>query len=314
MRFVKGRLQLTGPFAGLTELQAQTDTQLIASDVRRLCPATGLSVEASWRAEGPRLQAVPILPEPFDVAVTRPVQKDGTLSFEGRTYSVPFILCGRAVEVRGCAGVVQVWHEGGVWAQHPRQTQKRLLVEPSHYDGPGDERVTAVAEIRKIPGVAAVVPRIVGPIELGVDRVRAVLVGVPLKDFPAGISCVQGCLYRGSNRNELVIGTELAQQLNLNVGDFLPPFYHNRNGERVSEVVGLFHSDVSLWQARLILTSFESAAHIFDHLKIGRIRGHSSFISRQTLKTTLNVPVSRTLLVRKIQPDPFSFFLPGAGG
>jgi transposase len=141
VRFVKGRLQLTGPFAGLTELQAQTDTQLIASDAQRLCPATGLSVEASWRAEGQRLQAVPILPEPFDVAVTRPVQKDGTLSFEGRTYSVPFVLCGRAVEVRGCAGVVQVWHEGCVWAQHLRQTQERLLVDPSHYDGPGDERV-----------------------------------------------------------------------------------------------------------------------------------------------------------------------------
>jgi hypothetical protein len=28
-----------------------------------------------------------------------------------------------------------------VVAQHPRQTQARLLIEPEHYDGPGDERV-----------------------------------------------------------------------------------------------------------------------------------------------------------------------------
>ena len=89
------------------------------------------------------MQAVPILPEPFDVAVTRPVQKDGTISFEGRTYSLPFVLCGRAVEVRGCPGVVQMWHDGCVCATHPRQTQERLLIDPSHYEGPGDERVVS---------------------------------------------------------------------------------------------------------------------------------------------------------------------------
>ena len=77
------------------------------------------------------------------MAVTRPVHKDGTISFEGRTYSVPFVLCGQLVEVRGCPGVVQVWHDGSVRARHPRQTPQRLLIEPSHYEGPGDERVVS---------------------------------------------------------------------------------------------------------------------------------------------------------------------------
>ena len=81
------------------------------------------------------------LPEPFDLAVTRTVQRDCTVSFEGRVYSVPFRLCGLQVEVRGCAGVVQVWHQGQVQAEHPRQTQQRLLLDPAHYDGPGDGRV-----------------------------------------------------------------------------------------------------------------------------------------------------------------------------
>jgi hypothetical protein len=63
------------------------------------------------------------------------------VNFEGRSYSVPFLLCGLPVEVRGCSEVVQVWHEGRVVAEHPRKTQERLLLDPSHYEGPGDDRV-----------------------------------------------------------------------------------------------------------------------------------------------------------------------------
>jgi transposase len=141
VRFVKRRLRLAGPFAGLAQLQGATDAQLADADARRTCPATGLTVEQSWRAEQPRLRPVPLLPEPFDLVGTRAVQKDCTVSFEGRTYSVPFVLCGLQVEVRGCARVVQVWHDGRVVAEHPRHTQQRLLIDPSHYDGPGDDRV-----------------------------------------------------------------------------------------------------------------------------------------------------------------------------
>jgi putative ABC transport system permease protein len=124
--------------------------------------------------------------------------------------------------------------------------------------------LSAVEEVRKIPGVTAVVPRIVGRIELGNDRISAVLVGVPLESFPPGLECIEGRLYGESKRNELVIGSELARRLNLHVGLLLPPFYHSRTGDRTSEIVGIFRSDVSFWQARLIVTSFHTAAHIFD--------------------------------------------------
>lgn len=143
VRFVKRRLRLVGSFAGLADLQRQTDEQLAHSDSRRLCPATGLTVEASWRAEQARLRPLPVLPEAFDVVATRTAQRDCTVSFEGRTYSVPFRLCGLPVEVHGCAGVVQIWHDGHVVAEHPRHTPERLLIDPSHYDGPGDDRVAA---------------------------------------------------------------------------------------------------------------------------------------------------------------------------
>jgi transposase len=144
VRFVRRRLRLTGPFATLADLQSQTDEQLLASDAERLCPATGLTVEQSWRAEQSRLQPLPaVLPEPFDLALTRTVQRDCTVNFENHTYSVPFRLCGLAVEVRGCASVVQVWYAGRVVAEHPRHTQQRLLINAAHYDGPSDNRVIA---------------------------------------------------------------------------------------------------------------------------------------------------------------------------
>ena len=141
VRLVRRHLRLAGPFTTLADLQSQTDEQLAASDAQRLCPVTGQTVQQSWHSEQFRLQPLPILPEPFDLSVTRHVYKDCTVNFEGRTYSVPFRLCDLFVEVRGCAAVVQVWHNGRVVAEHPRHTQERLLISPSHYEGPGDERV-----------------------------------------------------------------------------------------------------------------------------------------------------------------------------
>lgn len=138
---VRRRLRLRGPYPSLAALQGDSDEQLARWDRRRVCPATGRSVEVSWQEELALLRPLPLLPEVFDVALTRPVHKDCTVNFEGRTYSVPFRLCGLRVEVRGCATVVQIVHDGRVVAEHPRGSQERLLINPSHYEGPGDSRV-----------------------------------------------------------------------------------------------------------------------------------------------------------------------------
>jgi len=150
VRFVKRRLRLSGAFNGLAELQQQTDAQLAAADEQRLCPVTGLSVQQSFQAEQRLLRPLPVLPEPFELALTRTVQRDCTIHFEGRVYSVPFRLCGLAVEVRGCGDVVQVWHDGQVVAEHPRRTQERLLLDPSHYEGEADERVVPPVPLGKM--------------------------------------------------------------------------------------------------------------------------------------------------------------------
>lgn len=122
-------------YAGLDELQQWTDARLEAWAKRAICPATGQSVEASWRAELERLTPLPILPEPFDIAVTRPVHKDCMVRFEERSYAVPFAWVGQRVEVRGCAGKVQILAEGSVIREYPRHTAERVLIDPSCYEG-----------------------------------------------------------------------------------------------------------------------------------------------------------------------------------
>jgi ABC-type lipoprotein release transport system permease subunit len=124
--------------------------------------------------------------------------------------------------------------------------------------------LAARAEIQKIDGVKAVIPRIVGEVVLGKDRISAVLVGIPLLRFPGSLHCIKGRLYREGIRNEFVIGSEVARRLGLDVGSMIPPFYHNAQGERISEVVGIFDADVPMWQAKMIVTSLETAQAIFD--------------------------------------------------
>jgi transposase len=137
-------------FAGLADLQRWSDELLERDSQQRICPVTGKSVEASWRDEQAFLRPLPILPALFDVALTRTVQKDCTVHFEGRQYSVPFVLCGLAVEVHGGVGVVQVLHEGQVVAEHRRGTAERLLIDPAHYEGEGNSRVSAPVPLGKL--------------------------------------------------------------------------------------------------------------------------------------------------------------------
>jgi transposase len=128
----------------LAALQERTDQAVQASALRRTCPATGLSVWESFQAEQKLLTPLPEhLPEPFDRVAQRRVGRDATLSFEGRTYSVPFRFAEQRVEVRGCTATVQLWAEGAIVASHPRRTRWRLVIDPRHYEGASTERVEA---------------------------------------------------------------------------------------------------------------------------------------------------------------------------
>lgn len=123
------------------ELQEWTDEQLDRSARQRTCPATGTTVWEAWHEEKHALAPVPLLPEPFDCVVTRPVGIDCLVAFEGRRYSVPFRFVGQRVEVRGCAGQVQVLSGADVVAVHPRGTQRRIVLDPEHFEGPPTDTV-----------------------------------------------------------------------------------------------------------------------------------------------------------------------------
>ena len=148
----------------LDELQAATDTAVERLIARRTCPATGAPVATAWAAERPMLGPLPEpLPEPFDVTVTRRVGADCTVAFEGRTYSVPFALIGRRVEIRGGAHAVQILHEASVVATHPRGTPERVVLDPAHYEGPSTATVTAPVPLgrmgTRLAEIAAMAPQ-----------------------------------------------------------------------------------------------------------------------------------------------------------
>jgi transposase len=157
------RLEIQGrSFDGLGELQGWTDAALAAAATRRICPATGLTVAASWEAEKPWLRPLPeLLPEPFDLVKLAPVHKDCTVHFEGRSYAVPFLCTGRAVEVRGCSGSVQILdpQTAAVLVSYPRHTTERILIDPACYEGPGTAQVLPPKPLgrmaRKLQEIAA---------------------------------------------------------------------------------------------------------------------------------------------------------------
>ena len=45
--------------------------------------------------------------------------------------------------MRGCPDRVQILADGVVVASHPRHTDTRLVLDPSHFEGPSTDRVIA---------------------------------------------------------------------------------------------------------------------------------------------------------------------------
>jgi transposase len=118
-------------FSTFSELQTWTDAQIERVEGRRTCPATGKTVEESWRNELPFMGALPpALPEPFDLVKSCFTGRTATVSFEGRVYGVPFRHAMKTLEIRGCADTVRIVSrtDGETIAIYPRRTEERILL------------------------------------------------------------------------------------------------------------------------------------------------------------------------------------------
>jgi transposase len=138
-------------YDALEELQAESDASMELWARRTISPLTGRSVWETWQEERELLRPLPeLLPEPFDVVVSRPVHRDCRVHFEGRQYPVPFALVGQRVEVRGCARTVQIVQGDRVVREYPRGTEARILVDASCYEGESTDRVLAPQPLGKM--------------------------------------------------------------------------------------------------------------------------------------------------------------------
>lgn len=145
VRSHRGLDPTTQGWDSVQQLQAAADAALLDSARRRRCPATGGSVWDAWQAERAALAPLPILPAPFDNVATRRVGRDGR---------VAFAFLDRQVEVRGGAGQVQGLADLQIIAQHPRHTDCRVLLDPTHYGGPGTATVQAPTPLRRTQAAA----------------------------------------------------------------------------------------------------------------------------------------------------------------
>lgn len=148
-RLIRARRGNLSPYQrhwnSLAELQTFTDEHLLGQVRQRRCPAIEASVFDAWQQERRLLSTVDTYPEPFDGSMLRTVTQNCTVQFEGRNWSVPFALVVCRVEVRGGARAVQIFHGCEHVASHPRYTERRIVLDPAHLEGPSTERVVAPA-------------------------------------------------------------------------------------------------------------------------------------------------------------------------
>lgn len=142
---------LTMAWDSLEELQEWTDEQVERSMHARRCPATGTSIYEAWQEERELLTPLPEpIWKPFDLVGTRTVHGDSVINFDGRTYNVPFAYLGQEVEAHGCAETIQVFADGRIIAEHPRNTPELVVINPAYYEGPSTDRVRAPMPLGKM--------------------------------------------------------------------------------------------------------------------------------------------------------------------
>ena len=147
-----------------------------------------------------------------------------------------------------------------------------LYVSGSRFGRRVPIRLSAVEQISSFEGVVRVVPRIVGRVTLGAKDIEAILVGLPQEELAEAVDGTKiGRVIDGElptsepgGAPQLVLGSALAGELGQQIGGVIPPILRSSRGEKTPRIVGIFRTDSSMWQSRVVLTTFETAAELFD--------------------------------------------------
>lgn len=138
-------------FSSLEQLQAFTDKCGESAAKRKRCPSHGGTVwEAFVDKERALLRPLPEIPEPFDISYSTRVSRDCLVRFEERQYSVPFQFVGQLVTIQGGVNWVRIYKDTRLLCEHERGTERRLVIDPSHFEGEASNKVAPPTPLGRV--------------------------------------------------------------------------------------------------------------------------------------------------------------------
>lgn len=127
-----------------------------------------------------------------------------------------------------------------------------LYIAREQYGRNGPVALSMIKEIKALPGVTRVVPRIVGRAYLGEELV--VVVGVDKNGLPAGLG------KRAPHTGQALIGKSLAARLGLSMGS---DFHFGLFPAIPFSVTRLLEPSLSMWSAAMVIINFNDAEQLF---------------------------------------------------
>jgi ABC-type lipoprotein release transport system permease subunit len=161
------------------------------------------------------------------------------------------LLCPLVTGIAICEGIKMQYRSA-------LQAGADVYVATDQYGKNAPIELKLVEELGKIQGVTRVVPRVVGRTYV-MDKLLAIL-GVDSQSLPSPIRVTKG--RKPQARGEVILGRRAAEYLKAGIGT---RFKIKRSPDQVFQIVGVFQSDVNVWNADLLLMRFEDASLLFGH-------------------------------------------------
>ena len=131
-----------------------------------------------------------------------------------------------------------------------------LYVSRDNYGSNAPIELGLSQRFQVIQGVTRVVPRVIGRTYVK-GKFMAVL-GISSSSIPSSIQLILG--REPKAKGEVILGQRASEYLNLKVGS---RFSIDRNPGQILQIVGLFRSTFTIWDADLLIMNFEDAGNLF---------------------------------------------------